>query len=44
VLKNKKQLIKTKVADNLVLALGGKELLVSINEDLMDEDEESRTN
>jgi hypothetical protein len=37
VLKNKKQLIKiTKVADNLVLALGGKELLVSINEDLMD--------
>jgi hypothetical protein len=28
-----KQLIKiTKVADNLVLALGGKELLVSINE------------
>jgi hypothetical protein len=39
-----KQLIKiTKVADNLVLALGGKELLVSINEDLMDAFEESRT-
>jgi hypothetical protein len=35
--KKQKQLIKiTKVADNLVLALGGKELLVSINEDLMD--------
>jgi hypothetical protein len=43
--KKQKQLIKiTKVADNLVLALGGKELLVSINEDLMDAfDEESRT-
>jgi|TARA_R110000782_G_scaffold268942_1_gene366130 hypothetical protein len=43
--KKQKQLIKiSKIADILVLALGGKELLVSINEDLMDAfDEESRT-
>lgn len=43
--KKQKQLIKiTKVPDQFVLALGGKELFVSINEDLMDAfDEESRT-